>query len=242
MHRRNTGGRSVRSKIRWLAEICNSHYVSHFAAFFIDAGAKRSIVEGCDFLQVRVRRLTRRGGSGSARPRRGGRAEVRVWSATCGGGRPSSRGRPPAAPPGRRRPGWRLGGVGAGGPRRGGARPAGSRTTPRRDAREGGAPAPPGGVLAAPGGPHPRARARVRAPPAGSSRPPAARRGAPRRGSEVWGAVRVVSEPGLGNDPSAGSPTETLLRLFLHLNDPVWITSQPGVVVADLPGPVREPH
>jgi hypothetical protein len=29
-------------------EICNSHYVSHFAAFFIDAGAKRSVVAGCN--------------------------------------------------------------------------------------------------------------------------------------------------------------------------------------------------
>jgi hypothetical protein len=29
--------------------ICNSHYVSHFAAFFIVAGAKRSIVKSCVF-------------------------------------------------------------------------------------------------------------------------------------------------------------------------------------------------
>ena len=43
--RRITGGRKVRSKIRWFTEFCNSHYVSHFAAFFIDARAKRSIVE-----------------------------------------------------------------------------------------------------------------------------------------------------------------------------------------------------
>ena len=27
--------------------ICNSHYVSHFAAFFIDTGAKISVVESC---------------------------------------------------------------------------------------------------------------------------------------------------------------------------------------------------
>ena len=26
---------------------CNSHYLSHFAAFFIDARAKRSVVESC---------------------------------------------------------------------------------------------------------------------------------------------------------------------------------------------------
>jgi hypothetical protein len=29
-----------------------------------------------------------------------------------------------------------------------------------------------------------------------------------------------------GNDPSAGSPTETLLRLLLPLNDKVWTASQ----------------
>lgn len=45
-----------------------------------------------------------------------------------------------------------------------------------------------------------------------------------------------------GNDPSAGSPTETLLRLLLPLNDRVWIAFRPWVVVADLPGPVRKPH
>jgi hypothetical protein len=74
---------------------------------------------------------------------------------------------------------------------------------------------------------------------AGGSRvapPGAARRGMLLAGSRWLGAVW------LGNDPSAGSPTETLLRLLLPLNDRVWITSQPGVVVADLPGPVRKPH
>ena len=28
-------------------EFCNSHYVSHFAAFFIVARAKRSVVKSC---------------------------------------------------------------------------------------------------------------------------------------------------------------------------------------------------
>lgn len=28
------------------------------------------------------------------------------------------------------------------------------------------------------------------------------------------------------NDPSAGSPTETLLRLLLPLNDQVWLASR----------------
>ena len=31
-------------------KICNSHYLSHFAAFFIDARAKRSVVESCIWL------------------------------------------------------------------------------------------------------------------------------------------------------------------------------------------------
>jgi hypothetical protein len=44
------------------------------------------------------------------------------------------------------------------------------------------------------------------------------------------------------NDPSAGSPTETLLRLLLPLNDRVWRTFRLGVVVANLPEPVRMPH
>ena len=46
----------------------------------------------------------------------------------------------------------------------------------------------------------------------------------------------------LYNDPSAGSPTETLLRLLLPLNDRVWTTFRPWVAVARLPGPVRKPH
>ena len=31
----------------------------------------------------------------------------------------------------------------------------------------------------------------------------------------------LLKEERIGNDPSAGSPTETLLRLLLPLNDPV---------------------
>jgi len=49
---RQSLGRKVRSKLRWFTEFCNSHYVSHFAAFFIDTGAKISVVESC--LLVRV--------------------------------------------------------------------------------------------------------------------------------------------------------------------------------------------
>lgn len=51
-----------------------------------------------------------------------------------------------------------------------------------------------------------------------------------RKGEEGPGKVGVISlslglaqntEKFLGNDPSAGSPTETLLRLLLPLNDQV---------------------
>ena len=37
------------SMIHWS---CNSHYVSHFAAFFIDARAKRSTVKSCSLLRL----------------------------------------------------------------------------------------------------------------------------------------------------------------------------------------------
>ena len=53
------------------------------------------------------------------------------------------------------------------------------------------------------------------------------------------GGPRVFT---LSNDPSAGSPTETLLRLLLPLNDQVWTTFRPWGSVATLPGPVRKPH
>ena len=37
--------RNMRSKFRWFTVICKSHYVSHFAAFFIVVGAKTSVAE-----------------------------------------------------------------------------------------------------------------------------------------------------------------------------------------------------
>jgi hypothetical protein len=48
----NTRGCNVRSKIRWFTEFCNSHYLSHFAAFFIDARTKRSVVESFKYYMV----------------------------------------------------------------------------------------------------------------------------------------------------------------------------------------------
>ena len=44
--------RHLRSKIWWFAEFCNSHCLSHFAAFFIGMGTKTSIVENFLFLVV----------------------------------------------------------------------------------------------------------------------------------------------------------------------------------------------
>ena len=41
--------RHLRSKIWWFAEFCNSHCLSHFAAFFIGMGTKTSIVENFCF-------------------------------------------------------------------------------------------------------------------------------------------------------------------------------------------------
>ena len=53
-------------------------------------------------------------------------------------------------------------------------------------------------------------------------RGPARRPGRP-RGNRCWSTKgwRSGRGPSLGNDPSAGSPTETLLRLLLPLNDRV---------------------
>ncbi|KAG2243553.1 hypothetical protein Bca52824_094606 [Brassica carinata] len=38
-------GRNLRSKTRWFTGFCNSHQVSHFATFFIDARAEISAAE-----------------------------------------------------------------------------------------------------------------------------------------------------------------------------------------------------
>src|ERR1700709_2156308 len=85
-----------------------------------------------------------------------------------------------------------------------------------------------------------RVLVRRRAPPAREAAAPG--RGRPPR--QLTGTFTMVLGVFLElcNDPSAGSPTETLLRLLLPLNDRVWITFRPWVVVADLPGPVRKPH
>ena len=43
--RPNGVGRNLRSKTRWFTGFCNSHQVSHFATFFIDARAEISVAE-----------------------------------------------------------------------------------------------------------------------------------------------------------------------------------------------------
>ena len=48
--------------------------------------------------------------------------------------------------------------------------------------------------------------------------------------------------PSLGNDPSAGSPTETLLRLLLPLNAQVWESSRTTLEALTSRGPIQIPH
>ena len=55
-------------------------------------------------------------------------------------------------------------------------------------------------------------------------RPPRSRTGSQ---SKQRGNSRTSFCMKIGDDPSAGSPTETLLRLLLPLNDQVWPTSWP---------------
>ncbi|WZZ15409.1 hypothetical protein YC2023_108498 [Brassica napus] len=47
-------GRNLRSKTRWFTGFCNSHQVSHFATFFIDARAEISIVESLLGMDERI--------------------------------------------------------------------------------------------------------------------------------------------------------------------------------------------
>ena len=54
-------GRNLRSKTRWFTGFCNSHQVSHFATFFIDARAEISVAESRLLLRhgtTRAHRLT----------------------------------------------------------------------------------------------------------------------------------------------------------------------------------------
>lgn len=63
-------GRNLRSKTRWFTGFCNSHQVSHFTTFFIDARAEISVAES------RYRQFERRPvpQHANANVRRGGRS------------------------------------------------------------------------------------------------------------------------------------------------------------------------
>jgi hypothetical protein len=65
--RPNGFGRNLRSKTRWFTGFCNSHQVSHFATFFIDARAEISVAESRLYFYRRTRvRRPRTGGTRSA--------------------------------------------------------------------------------------------------------------------------------------------------------------------------------
>ena len=52
--------RNLRSKIWWFTEFCNSHYVSHFAAFFIVTRTKISVVKSCSEFRISLSSLDNR--------------------------------------------------------------------------------------------------------------------------------------------------------------------------------------
>ncbi|PHT29168.1 Regulator of rDNA transcription protein 15 [Capsicum baccatum] len=153
----NGFGRNLHSKTRWFMGFCNSHQVSHFAMFFINARANISVAESRFRLQKKHRSPRRM-------PRTGRKGQVIDSSVP-----------------------WRF-------PRRG--------SLVARRARWARAQGTGGG-----------ARARCR-----SIRPARALLLLNMFTGSFCGA-------GFDNDPSAGSPTETLLRLLLTLNDKVQWTS-----------------
>ena len=171
--RPNGFGRNLRSKTRWFTGFCNSHQVSHFATFFIDARAEISVAESrFDILKTTIPPAERTVSGATA----GARAFVQVpWRNTR-----------------------RCSFVRSGGP----------------TARARGA--------------HPEWRGR------GAARPP----NPPPKLKRVLGSFCGA---GFDNDPSAGSPTETLLRLLLPLNDKVQWTSR-DVAGSEPPTSTRSEH
>ena len=155
---RNTRKRNLRSKIWWFTEFCNSHYVSHFAAFFIVARTKRSIVKSCfkKFFFFVIKTVFRQ------HKHRGVFFLVRKFEFP-------QKNSPPF--PGK---GNNI-----------------EKTQKKKQCTLG------------------------------------------------YGKKRYLD---FVDDPSAGSPTETLLRLLLPLNIQVWGTSQHNRAVASSEAPVRTPH
>ena len=145
-------GRNLRSKTRWFTGFCNSHQVSHFATFFIDARAEISVAE----------------------------SRMIMFSGRCLAARAKAHVHPVIYVP------WRM-------QRRGFVIPYHPRTYNTRSLRK--------GKAGFQGG---------RACPT----------------TLVESVYKfTVFRSGIDNDPSAGSPTETLLRLLLPLNDKVQWTS-----------------
>ena len=151
--------------------ICNSHYVSHFAAFFIDTGAKISVVESCLWFLWRRRTLRAR------RARR-----LQISSVTD-----------------------RLGLFPAGDPRESSAASTATSSL---------GPAPPFPPIGRTGRGSGRTLERRPPLPFGRDRRRHERAATLQRGET---GVRVERWFDRCNDPSAGSPTETLLRLLLPL-------------------------
>lgn len=165
--RPNGFGRNLRSKTRWFTGFCNSHQVSHFATFFIDARAEISVAESrYDICET------------SGRPHT-------VRERGAGGGRFVEYSLAHSAP----------------------------------------------GFVS----PHGVARGST---PAGET---SAGRGSPPPHAAVVKHEFAVCFAGIDNDPSAGSPTETLLRLLLPLNDKVQWTSR-DVAGGEPPTSPRSEH
>jgi hypothetical protein len=169
--------RNLRSKTRWFTGFCNSHQVSHFATFFIDARAEISVAESRSVIRKIADANTTRERAADAR------SFVRFFlGAFCAGVRclTSRRTRCPEVPCASARRGkkWKARQLG-------------------HDPR----------II-------PREYKLVR-----------------------WFSAWQVFD----NDPSAGSPTETLLRLLLPLNDKVQWTSR-DVAGSEPPTSPRSEH
>lgn len=158
-------GRNLRSKTRWFTGFCNSHQVSHFATFFIDARAEISVAESrSDYHKKK------------ARPRHRGYEGVLLVLHFLGASRAGVR--------------WRA-------------------------------------VSGADASLHGTRGREGRVPPEPSL--------------SCHGFAGRSAGAGFDNDPSAGSPTETLLRLLLPLNDKVQWTSR-DVASGEPPTSPRSEH
>ena len=77
-------GRNLRSKTRWFTGFCNSHQVSHFATFFIDARAEISVAESRLLIQETCTPTPSEDGQARAQARSivlgAVRAGVRFWT------------------------------------------------------------------------------------------------------------------------------------------------------------------